>query len=288
MTIRKILESKKPSDVFDLKTWKTQFREWSKHLHPDKNKDPQAHSALSILLEYKKILEKGVEFSDEFCKILYKDNVVTFHGPMDKLKLSYDNFQLIKDSVDQVKTPFRRFLPEKMEIESDCLKVHLQHDPHLIHGLVLEEKHGRWFLNRLLEFSTLLNEKGGYTHAGLNPNSVLICPEEHGIQVISFYHLVPKNAKMRTAIGIHPYKLWYPSEIFTTKTSIPEIDLLMSKRLASYILGDLSGFSDNLRKILSPELTQYLISYDDTILEGYLTYQKLLDKTPRVYHKLIL
>lgn len=289
MNIRKILQSKKPSDIFDLTNWKTQFRDWSQHLHPDKNPDPMAHEAFQVLLKYRGILENGVEFSDEVCpKIVFKDKVLTFYGPMDMLKISYDNFMKIKDTVDSVKTPFRRYLPDRMELEKDCLKVYLQHDPHLIQGLTLEEKHGRWFLNRLLEYSTLLNEKSGHTHAGLTPNSVLICPEEHGIQVVSFYHLVPVNTKMVSAVGIHPYKTWYPTDIFTTKISVPEIDLLMSKHLATYIMGDKSGFANTLRGILSGELVDYLLSYDDTLLDGYFKYQQILDKSPRIYHKLTL
>jgi hypothetical protein len=175
-----------------------------------------------------------------------------------------------------------------MELETDHLRVYIQHDPHLIHDLKLEEKHGRWFLNRLLEFSTLLNERAGYTHAGLNPNSVMICPEEHGIQVVSFYHLVTSKGKMRSAIGLHPYKSWYPVDVFTTKKSIPEIDLLMSKNLATYILGERSGFANSLRGVLSQELVDYLLSYDNSLLEGYFDYQKLLDRSPRIYHKLTL
>jgi len=289
MTIRKILESKKPSDVFNISDWKTQFKNWSKHLHPDKNSDPLAHEALQVLFKYRDILENGVEFSDEICpKIVFKDKVLTFYGDMGKLKLSHDNFLKIKDTVDSIKTPFRRFLPDKMELEKDCLKVYLQHDPHLIHDITLEEKHGRWFLNRLLEYSTLLNEKSGHTHAGFTPNSVLICPEEHGVQIVSFYHLVPVNTKMVSAVGVHPYKTWYPTNIFTTKQSVPEIDLLMSKHLATYIMGDRSGFANTLRGTLSGELVDYLLSYDDTLLDGYFKYQQILDRSPRIYHKLTL
>lgn len=292
MTIRKILESKKPSDIFDLPNWKNQFRAWVSHLHPDKNGgviDPLANEALEKLLAYKEILEHGVKFSDEYCsEIVFKDNTITFCGQMDKLKISHDNFHLIKDKVDPVNTPFRRYLPEKMELEADHLKVTLQHDPYLIHDLTLEEKHGRWFLNRVLEFSTLLNQMAGYTHAGINPNSVMICPEEHGIQVVSFYHLVPVKTKMRSAIGLHPYKSWYPVDVFTTKQSVPEIDLLMSKNLATYVLGDRSGFANSLRGTVSQELVDYLLSYNDTLLGGYFEYQKILDRSPRIYHKLTL
>lgn len=289
MTIRKILESKKPSDIFDLSKWKDQFRAWTIYLHPDKNTEPLAADALAVLLKYKKILENGIEFSDEICpKIIFKDNTLTFYGPMDKLKISYNNFNSIKGTVDNIATPFERYIPEKMELGADHLVVYLQHDPHLIHNVTLEEKHTRWFLNRLLEFSSLLNDKSGYTHAGLNPNSVLICPKEHGIQIVSFYHLIPVNSKMKSGVGIHPYMSWYPAEIFSTKMSIPEIDLMMSKRLATYISGERSGFATSLRGSFSDDLVNYLLTYDNTLLEGYFSYQDLLNKSPRIFHELNL
>lgn len=289
MTIRKIIESKKPSDIFDLSNWKKQFQAWVLHVHPDKNSDPLAKEAYKVLIKYRDLLENGIEFSDEVCsKIIFKDNTLTFYGPMDKLKLSYDNFNRIKGTVDNITTPFERYIPEKMELAADHLVVYLQHDPHLIHDLKLEEKHTRWFLNRLLEFSSLLSDKSGYTHAGLNPNSVLICPKEHGIQIVSFYHLVPVNGKMKSAIGIHPYKNWYPAEIFSTKMSVPEIDLLMSKRLATYISGERSGFANPLRGSFSDDLVNYLLTYDNTLLEGYFSYQDLLNKSPRIFHELNL
>lgn len=286
MTIRKILESTKPSEIFNLINWKEDFRKWSLHLHPDHNKDPLAHEALQKLLEYKKILEEGITFSDEICdKITFKDGIVTFFGPEDKLKLSYENYLKIMNCCPGIPT-FERYLPSKMELNGGELKVYLQHQSHLIHDLTLEEKHVRWFLNRMLEFTSILNIHGQWTHCGINPNSVMICPEEHGIQIISFYHSIPVYSLMKSAIGIHPYKSWYPAEIWITKESIPEIDLLMVKRTALTVLGDKSGFGYSMRGNISDDFHEYLLQHDEDIHKGYTDYQKLLDKSPREFHHL--
>lgn len=289
MNIPTILAASKPSDIFDLSNWKTQFRDWAKHLHPDRNPDPQAKPALEILLKFRDILETGIVFSDEICpKITFKDNVLTFTGDPDKLKLSYDNFQRALNCCATIPT-FQRYLPERMELSPDLtLKVYLRHQSNLIQDLVLEEKHVKWFLNRLLEFTSMLNIYGGFTHCGINPNSVLICPEEHGIQVISFYHQISVNDKMKSAIGNHPYKGWYPDEIWTTKKSCPEIDLFMCKNTAVTLLGDKTGFGHSLRGKISNDLLEFLLQHDDTIHTGYMNYQTFLDKSPRVFHKLTL
>lgn len=288
MTIRKILESTKPSDIFDPVNWKEEFRKWSLHLHPDHNTDPDAHKAFQKLIDYKKILEEGITFSDEICdKITFKDDIVTFFGPEDKLKLSYNNFQKIKSCCPGIPT-FERYLPSKMELNGGELKVYLQHQSHLIHDLTLEEKHVRWFLNRMLEFTSILNIHGQLTHCGINPSSVMICPEEHGIQIISFYHSIPVYSPMKSAIGIHPYKSWYPSEIWITKESIPEIDLLMVKRTALTVLGDKTGFGYSMRGKISNDFHEYLLQHDEDIHKGYTDYQKLLDKSPREFHILSL
>ena len=298
MTIRKILESKKPSDIFDPVNWKEEYKKWVLHLHPDKNPDPDAHLAFQRLVEYKAIMEDGITFSDEICdKITFKqelnpdgslkEGIVTFFGPEDKLKLSYENYLKVYDSVPGIPT-FRRYLPSEMELNGGELKVYLQHKSHLIHDLTLEEKHVRWFLNRMLEFTSILNIHGQLTHCGINPNSVLICPEEHGIQVISFYHTIPVYSPMKSAIGIHPYKSWYPAEIWITKESIPEIDLLMVKRTALTVLGDKTGFGYSMRGKISNDFHEYLLQHDEDIHKGFTDYQKLLDKSPREFHKLEL
>lgn len=288
MTLRQLISSTKLSDIFPNQVdWKRTFNEYVMLCHPDKNSSDDAKIAYSILMTYKDILENGVKFNDEISEISFKDNVLTFNGPLDKLKSSYENYQSILNSSD-VPDHFHKYLPERMELEDGQLKVHLRERAILLHDLTLEEKHVKWALNRLLEFSSMSNLIANWCHVGLNPNSVMICPENHGIQIISFYHSRPINSKLTSAIGIHPYKSWYPSDIFAHKTASFDIDLLMAKRIAIYLLGDKTGFGATLRGKISDDFLSFLMSFENDIRDGYLQYQEFLNKSPREFHILNL
>ena len=286
MNIRKIIESSNPEDIFDLSIWKDQYQSWIKAVHPDKNADPKAREAFERLIQYKEILENGKSYQDELCRITQKGNILTFTGPLDKLKLSLNKYQKIL-SIPTLPEHFPLYFPEKMEIVDDQLIVHLRKQSHFISELTLDEKHVKWAYNRMLEFSLMLND-AGFTHCGINPNSVMICPEDHGIQVVSFYHLVPNNSPLKSVIGLHPFKNWYPSEIFTTKMSNPLLDQLLSKSTAIYLLGDKSGVGTKLRGSVDPGLLDHLLSLHPNIQEAYIKYKSYLDLSPRTFHQLKL
>ncbi len=76
-------------------------------------------------------------------------------------------------------------------------------------------------------------------HCGLNPESIFIVPETHGIQICSFYHLTKIGNRIGTISG--KYSNWYPQDVFKTKIATPIIDLGCSMKIASYLLGDTSG-----------------------------------------------
>lgn len=284
MTIQTIISSTKLSDIFPNQSdWKRSFNEYVMLCHPDKNNSNEAKTAYQILMSYKDILENGIKFSDEISEITFKDNTLTFVGDRVKLKLSYDNYNSILNSPN-VPDHFHRYLPERMELGDGQLKVYLRERAILLHDLTLEEKHVKWALNRLLEFSSISNLIANWCHIGLNPNSVMICPESHGIQIVSFYHSRPINSKLTSAIGIHPYKSWYPSDMFAHKTASFDIDLLMSKRTAMYLLGDRTGFGTTLRGKISDDFLSFLMSVENDIRDGYLQYQEFLNKSPREFH----
>lgn len=287
MNIRTILNSTKPSDIFDPSNWKTQYKTWIKAVHPDHNATNEAREAFEILMRYKDILENGIQFKDELCEITFKDNILTFKGPKDKLEMSKANYDSILTSVTGIDT-FPRYLPEKMYFDGDDLKVILSRRSILIHDLVLEEKHCRWVLNRLLEFSSITNVHGGWTHCGINPNSVLITPEDHGIQLVSFYHSVKVNDPMKSAIGLLPFRNWYPPEIFTSKRSNSTVDSEMSKRLCCYLLGDKSGTGANLRGSMTNYIHDFLMEQGSLVQNDYIKYQELLNQEPRIFHILNL
>lgn len=287
MNIRRILDSTKPLDIFDFPIWKDQYQSWIKAVHPDKNPDPKAREAFERLIAYKEILENGFQFEDELCKIRQQGRVLTFEGPFDKLELSLKNYQRIL-SIPDLPKHFPLYFPEKMEMSGDKLKVYLREDSHFLSELTLEEKHVKWCFNRMLEFSTMLNLNAGFTHCGINPMSVLVCPKTHGIQVVSFYHTVQIHDKLKSVIGLHPYKSWYPTEIFTTKVSNPLIDQLLSKRTAIYLLGDKSGVGTKLRGSIEDGLLDNLITQQSTIQESYIKYKQYIESQPKIFHELKL
>ena len=284
--IDKILISSTALDIFTPSNWLDEYRTFTHLIHPDKCSNPKSADAFAKLSKFKDEMEYGIEFTDEVCSIRFKDNVCTFTGPKEYLELSYNNYHSILKSVTDP-PHFPRYLPKSMEWNGDQLKVHLQERSILIQDLVLEEKHVKWILNRLLEFSSISNVIGGWSHVGLNPKSVLVCPEGHGIQIISFYHSRPINTKLNSIIGVHPYKSWYPTAIFASKMSTLDIDLVMCKRIAMTLLGDKSGVGTSLRGKIDDGLLSFLLT-KETIQEGYVKYQEYLDKFPRIFHALNL
>lgn len=272
--------------------YKDQFREWAMLIHPDKCTIPKAKEAFDRLTSYKNEIENGIEFSDEISTITMKGNVLYFSGPMDKLIASYENYKSISLSMDS-HSSFKYYLPESMTLMSDGLEVRLRdningnfHHSVRLNGLTLAERHVKWFLNRCLEFTSMLNCTSGYTHCGIGPNSVLICPETHGIQVISFYHTVKHGDKLKSLNGM--VKNWYPVSVFSDKIAIDSIDLELCKRYACTLLGDLSGLGTKLKGTIDDEFVTFLLTSHVDIREGYLKYQDFLNKSPRTFHKLDL
>lgn len=287
MNIRKILDSTKPEDIFDLSIWKDQFQIWIKAVHPDHNSGLGAREAFEKLMEYKGILENGVPFKDELCNITMKGRILTFTGPINELRISKENFESIL-SKPVLPEHFLLYLPEKMEFDDDKLLVYLREDSHFISELTLEEKHVKWAFNRMLEFSAMLNLKAGFTHCGINPNSVMICPKTHGIQVVSFYHLVSTNSPLKSVIGLHPFKGWYPDEIWMTKHATSLIDQLLCKRTGIWLLGDKSGVGTKLRGSTDVGLLDNLLTQHSTIQAAYIKYKEYIDLQPRIFHELKL
>lgn len=261
-------------------------------IHPDKCKLPDAEVAFDRLTAFRNEIENGIVFTDEISTITMKGNVLIFVGDRSKLQQSYDNYQTIS-RISGVPDSFKFYLPESMTLHSDRLEVTLRSNingmPHhsvRLSGIVLEEKHVKWFLNRCLEFASLLNCVGDMVHCGIGPNSTLICPESHGIQIISFYHTVKNTDKLRSLNG--QMKRWYPAFVFDTKRPDSSIDLELCKRFACSLLGDPSGAGPKLKGSIDPEFSTFLLTSHIDIRDGYTKYVEFLNKTPRTFHKLDL
>lgn len=272
--------------------YKSTFREWSKIIHPDKCKLPDAVAAFDRLTTFRNEIENGIVFSDEISTITMKGNVLTFVGDRSKLQQSYDNYQIIS-KISGVPDSFKFYLPESMTLHPDRLEVVLRsnvngtaHHSVRLTDIVLEEKHVKWILNRCLEFTSLLNCVGDMVHCGVGPNSTLICPETHGVQIISFYHTVQSGYKLRSLNG--QMKRWYPAFVFDTKRADSSIDLELCKRFACSLLGDASGVGTKLKGSIDPDFSTFLLTSHVDIRDGYIKYVDFLNKSPRLFHKLDL
>lgn len=137
----------------------------------------------------------------------------------------------------------------------------------------LPEEHVRWILNRLLEFSAYM-ENLGYVHCGINPESLLVNPVNHGINIISFYHTIKTSSKVGTISA--KYKNWYPASLFKNKVATSSIDIALSKGIACTLLGDPSGVGVKLKKVISSPLSNFLIQSHNSAYETMIEYKNLL------------
>ena len=63
--ITKVLKSKKPSDIFPNDDWKKDYIQYSKLIHTDICKLPNANDAMAKINDYKDLIENGKTFTDE-------------------------------------------------------------------------------------------------------------------------------------------------------------------------------------------------------------------------------
>jgi serine/threonine protein kinase len=140
-------------------------------------------------------------------------------------------------------------------------------------GLTLPQEHVNWVLSRLLEYTAYLAQVD-FVHCGLMPENVFIVPENHGIIIISFYHLTRIGSTVKTISA--KYKDWYPPELLQTKLATSGVDLEMVKKIAIYLLGDQSGAGVKLRKTHNADFINFLIKRHDDPYNTYKEYRELL------------
>lgn len=235
----------KLSDVFpklDSESIKIRFSELAKHVHPDRCSDSRASDAFNKLTEWRDIAINGYTYKDESGTIFHKGDSLRFKGDknLNLLKKSYDNYLQIKRAFNTTTLDdiVWNYIPESMHWEGTDLIVSLKRRSVNLLNVKLEEKHARWFLNRLMEFSCYSNLVG-YNHNGIGPYSVLCTPDDHGIQVISFYHMCSVNNRMETISGF--LNAWYPAQVRISKLSSGNTDIELSKLwIGSLLLGEFS------------------------------------------------
>jgi len=258
----------------------------AKNLHPDVNKDKDAILAFTHLNNLKTDFEKGYEFRDESGE--YRSNYLVhkWSGDMDLLKLSKQNYDKViytaRSNFDaQSFGHFMQYIPFNLDFEGNELTYRSEHKSIPLSKVIAllteteKNKHTNWIFSRLIEFVTML-ESLEITHTGLNPDSIFVIPETHGIKVTSFYHVC--TDKVKTING--KYKNYYPPYMFDTKLAGSYIDISLIKKTAICALGDISGSGVRLRGDVNvnQNVLNYLMLSETDAFHSMRLWREILDK----------
>jgi hypothetical protein len=277
--VDKLLKSKKPSDIFP-DDWKKMYIQYSKLIHPDYCTLSDASNAMAIMNHYKDLIENGQTFVDEAGAFKVFEKKIEYEVTDDNRKLiakSVNNYNLLMSKHDKASESFHRYLPESMMLEKDKLTIILKDRAVPLTGQKLPQVHINWIFSRMFEFVLWLRQVN-YVHLGLNPTTVFVVPETHGIIIISFYHMVILNKKAETISA--KYKMWYPTSLFIKKIATQDIDLELCKKIALYLLGDRSAAGTKLKmdKDVNKEILNFLLTKHENTYDEFLQYRKLLEK----------
>lgn len=278
--IETINKSKSPVEVFtDLNNWLADYKKMAKQIHPDICHESGAKEALSKLNSYKEELEKGKTHNDDAGVVTYNITKISIAGQKPILDVSLSNFNKLLSFKDKMDLDFQRYIPISAKLETNNestlnFNMKLRGVPLSALG-VLPQGHVNWILSRMLEFIAYIYKKG-YVHAGINPDSVYVEPINHGINVMSFYHMTELNKKLTTASGKWLYM--YPEHVRKDKIAKPDIDIELCKRTAIYLLGDKSGIGTSLRKTHSIPFLDFVSKRHNDPIEAFLDYRAMLDK----------
>ncbi|MGB0523879.1 MAG: hypothetical protein ACPGJS_13010 [Flammeovirgaceae bacterium] len=273
--IADIQQANKLQDLLDISRLKEEFKQIMKLIHPDLCGHPAAHEAVAKLNELKTNYELGKQYYNESGEFRTNGEFLIYHGKEALLQRSWRNYQTLMALTDEASQHFKKYLPKAMKFEEGKLHVQLHERAIPLSGKSLPQHHVLWVLSRMLEFSGWLAQVG-YVHAGINPESVFVVPETHGIVVTSFYHLTLKNTKLNTLNA--KYRNWYPPKIFKEKRAVPVIDLELCKKTAIYLMGDPSGSGIRLKKTHHHEFIDFVIAQDHEPFEAYQKYRAMLKR----------
>ena len=277
--IEKVLKSDKPQDIFT-GDWKATYKSYSRLIHPDMCSQPNASDAMAKMNYFKDILENGVQYTDETGDFKVFEKKILYQVTDDNRKLiqkSVKNYNLLKAKTDKASVGFHRYLPESMVLEKDVLTINLKDRGIPLTGQKLPQIHVNWLFSRMFEI-VLWFRNIGYSHMGMNPTTVFVVPETHGIILISFYHMNPLDQKANTISA--RYKMWYPTTLFIKKIATQDIDLELCKKIALYLLGDRSAAGTKLKRDtdVNQEVLTFLLTKHQNEVEDYSQYREILAK----------
>lgn len=277
--IDKLVKSTKPSDIFK-DDWKKDYYTYSKLIHPDYNSNSLAADAMAKMNQYKDMIENGVKYIDEAGEFRVFEKKIVYGITDVNRKLitkSVDNYRILKSKRDKASENFHKYLPENMILEKDELTIILKDRAVPLTLQTLPQVHVNWVFSRMFEI-TLWFHQIGYAHLGMNPTTVFVVPETHGIILINFYHMTTLGKKAETISA--KYKMWYPTTLFTEKKATADIDLELSKKVALYLLGDKSSAGTKLKrdKNVNQIMLSFLLTKHQNIKDEYVQYRELLKK----------
>lgn len=279
-TISKINKAKSFTEVFtNLSNWLVEYKQYAKQIHPDICSLPGAPEALTKLNSYKDELEKGKDHMDDAGKVHYTISKCSITGDKNVLNQSLYNYNTLLSFKEKMDIDFQRYIPKSSSLTTtDISKLEFNFNLRCVPLCelgTLPQGHVNWLLSRMLEFAAYIYKKG-YSHAGINPESVYVEPVNHGINVISYYHMTKLGSKLGTASGKHLYM--YPEHVRTDKIATPDIDVELCKRTAIYLLGDKSGIGTSLRKTHNVHFLDFINKRHKNAIDAFLDYRAMLDK----------
>lgn len=273
--IELINNSKSYVEIFsDISLWKTESKRLLVAIHPDRCSLPGATEASVKLINYMKEIESGITHLDDAGKVTYFPNYLTIEGDVELLKISLKNYEMLVKISNEA---FRKYLPEKMELTGNVLKITLKDRAvPLVSCSDLPQEHLNWILSRMLEFCSWLDSVD-YSHNGINPESIYVVPATHGVIFISFYHLNEMNKKISSVSG--RFSSFYPEKTFREKTSNTSIDIECAKRTIIYSGGDKSGLGISLKGKLNFDWLNFVLRFSSgCTFDVYKEYRKMIDK----------
>lgn len=275
--LQNILAAVKLEDIVDIHDLKKSFSKIAQQVHPDICSHPDASAAMAKLNALKELYEQGSTLVDDAGKIVTNGYMVTFCGDQEPtlLATSLENYRRLQKLTSPASTHLKRFLPKSMVMQNNTLVSSFVQRAIPLTNMLLEQDHVNWILSRMLEFSALLHQEG-FVHSGLNPESVFVVPETHGIIVTSFYHMKPRDTRLMSISG--RYQHWYPASVWDTKAAIETIDLELAKKTAIYLLGDHSGSGIKYKKTHHADFMDFVIAQDHDSRDAYTRYRALITK----------
>lgn len=274
LLVEKILAASKIEDVLSIDNFKSEFKNVMQQIHPDVCSHPGAVAATSKMNNWRDLFENGKAYKDDAGEFRTNGYWVDFNSTNKSLNWSIENYRLFQQLQEDSDKHFLKYLPKECKtLPNNTYRFTFEKRAIPLTGITLPQEHVNWVLNRMLEYCAYLSQIG-FSHCGLNPESVFIVPETHGIQVCSFYHLTKIGNRIGTISG--KYMHWYPSSVFNDKTAFSVIDTDMAKRIAVYLLGEESGNAVKLRKTHNEEFINFLLTQHNNSYKCLTEYRDLL------------